>query len=230
MRKVFLVLVVTGMILYGCAGTRKAQITPSFDGLTPGGNTAYAVPGFEERSMLPQSNPDGSITLFTKGDFRFRITPLTKRTRGSTPPRTEGIDTLIKRYEADLTANPQDFDACIMLAGLYIDRGRLGDADLALRYSDTALAIRHDDASALYARGLAYDKKGDSSRALGDLVAVLRTDIQSMKGVYYILGMIYYNDGKIDEAIEAFEKVKTIDGEFADINEILEELLYWKEV
>jgi tetratricopeptide (TPR) repeat protein len=225
--KVFLVLIVTGIVLYGCASNGKAQITPDFDGFTPGG-TAYAVPDFEAGPMQPRSNPDGSITLFTKGDFRFRIIPLTKRTRGGTLPRTEGLDTLIRRYEADLAANPLDFDACIMLAGLYIDRGRQGDADLAVRYSNTALAIRQDDAEALYARGLAYNEKGDSSRALGDLVAVLRANVQSMKGVYYIMGMIYYNDGKTDEAIEAFEKVKTIDPESSDINDILEDL-YRKE-
>jgi tetratricopeptide (TPR) repeat protein len=53
---------------------------------------------------------------------------------------------------------------------------------------------------------------------------VLRTNIQSMKGVYYVMGMIYYKDGKTDEAISAFEKVKTIDPEFVDTGEVLEEL------
>jgi tetratricopeptide (TPR) repeat protein len=226
MRKVFLVLVATGMILSGCAGTGKAQINPGFDGLTPGG-AGYAVPEFEEGSMQPQYDPDGSITLFSKGSIRFRIMPMTANgnTRGALPGPNGELDTLIKRYEADLAANPRDFDACIMLAGLYIDRGRDGDADLAVRYCNTALAVRRDDAEALYARGLAYNARGDSSPALVDLVAVLRTNIQSMKGVYYIMGMIYYKDGKIDEAIESFEKVETIDPEFVDIDEILE-LLY----
>jgi tetratricopeptide (TPR) repeat protein len=227
--KFLFILIATGMILFGCAGTRSAQINPGFDGLTPGG-TSYAVPESGESSLQPQYDLDGSITLFSKGNIRFSIMPMTMNgaTRGALPGPSGEFDTLIKRYEADLAANPRDFDTCIMLAGLYINRGRDGDADLAVRYCNTALAVRRGDAEALYARGLAYNAKGESAPALVDLVAVLRTDIQSMKGVYYIMGMIYYNDGKIDEAIESFEKVKTIDPEFVDIDEILEMLYQMK--
>ena len=111
-----------------------------------------------------------------------------------------------------------------MLAGLHIDRGLPGDADLAVKYSDRALTISKDDPQALYARGLAYSEKGDNAKALNDLTAVLMSNIQSMKGVYYVMGMIQYKEGKIDEAIASFEKVKAIDPEFVDIDEILEGL------
>jgi tetratricopeptide (TPR) repeat protein len=227
---VFFLVIIAGIIFYGCVSVRKTQITPYFKDIIPGENTGYQVPEFEAGSMRTQYNPDGTITLFSKGSFHFRIMPMTDNNMRGALSRTNGeFDTLIKRYETDLAANPQDFDACIMLTGLYIDRGRAGDADLALKYSNMALSIRQDDAEALYARGLAYNKKGDSSLALGDLVTVLRTNIQSMKGVYYIMGTIYYKEGKTDEAIEAFEKVKTIDPEFVDTNEILE-MLYKKKV
>jgi tetratricopeptide (TPR) repeat protein len=225
---VLFVLITAGIVLYGCAGTPKAQVTPSFEGFTPGGTTTYAVLEFDASSLQPQNNPDGSITVFSKGNFQFKIMPMTRGdSRGALSRTNSEFDALIKQNEAKLAANPQDYDACIVLAGLYIDRGRDGDADLAVKYSDMALAIRQDDAEALYARGLAFNKKGDSSKALGDLEAVLKTNIQSMKGVYYLMGMINYKDGKIDEAIEAFEKVKAIDPKFVDTDEILE-VLYQK--
>jgi tetratricopeptide (TPR) repeat protein len=227
-KMVSFILVIMGIALYGCTSSpsgSSSQYKPSLDGFTLRESTTYDALEFEINSLQPQYNADdGTITLFSKGNFQIKIMPMTFSggTRGAgTLSRTrDEFDTLVKQYETNLAADPQDFDACIILAGLYKD----GNPDLAVKYSDMALTIRHDDPEALYARGLAYMEKGESSRALDDLKMVLRRNIQSMKGVYYIMGMIHANNKEIDEAIEAFEKVKAIDPEFADIDEILERL------
>jgi len=226
------VLIVMGFVLGGCAGTPSGSsdsAPPSLDGLTPG-EYSPAVTIYKENPLIPHYNEkDGSLTMFTTKSIAFKIMPMT-RTRSSRGPldRTpDEFSAVIKQYEAQLAANPQDYDACIMLASLYIDRGNPGDADLAVKYSDQALGIRKGDSDALYARGLAYSEKTDKSswdKALSDLEQVLRSNLSSMKGVLYVMGMLYYKEDRIDEAIASFEKVKTIDPEFVDIDEILEVL------
>jgi len=223
------VLVAAGIAVCGCASSPAGgseKIKTSLDGFTPGEKSSV---GYQSnKAVQPVYNKDGSITVMTTGNFQIKILPMTNtRGRGALNRSTEEFDKMIKQYEANLAANPQDYDACIMLAGLYIDRGKEGDADKAVKYGDQALAIRKDDADALYVRGIAYNEKDDPAsraKALNDLDQVLKSNLQSMKGVYYVMGMIYYKDGKIDEAITAFEKVKTIDPEFVDTDEILEAL------
>jgi len=227
---VLFVLVVTGIAICGCASNPSGgsgQIRPNLDGFAPGETSSVSYP-YDPKAVQPTYNRDGSITVFTAGNFQVKILPMNfKGSRSALNRTTDEFDRLIRQYETALTANPQDYDACIMLAGLYIDRGKDGDADLAVKYSDQALAIRKNDADALYVRGIAFNEKGDSAsraKAINDLEVVLKSNLQSMKGVYYLMGMIYYKEGKIDEAITAFEKVKTIDPEFVDTNEVLEEL------
>jgi tetratricopeptide (TPR) repeat protein len=151
------------------------------------------------------------------------------RTKGALNQNTEEFDELIAKYEGDLETNPRDYDTNIMLAGLYIDRNKPGDADQAIKYSNMALEIRQNDPQALYARGLSYKEAGENDKALSDLQAVLKSEIQSTKGVYYTMGTIYMKQKKPDNAIDAFEKVAALDPEFANIQEILEVLYQQKQ-
>ena len=43
-------------------------------------------------------------------------------------------------------------------------------------------------------------------------------------GIYYVIGKIHYKNENAAEAIEALEKVKTMDPDFADTNIILDAL------
>jgi tetratricopeptide (TPR) repeat protein len=225
-------LAAAGIILAACAS--GAPVAP--DGF---GNIQPVIQSYDEAgkprldimilqsesSLNPEINPDGSLTLFNFKNFQIKIMPMTvPRSRGALDRTTEEFDNLIAQYTGTVKANPQDYDAYIMLAGLYIDRGGPGDGELAVEYSTKALEISQNNPQALYARGLGYSKLGDSSSALNDLETVLKTNLQSMKGVYYVMGMIYYKDGKIDEAIEVFEKVRTLDPGFVDTDEVLEQL------
>ena len=222
---IVLFLVIAVLIFNGCKST---QINPSFDGFVYNENFISTLE-FMNDDRQTQYNRDGSITLFRFRNILVRIMPMTvsRSSRGALDRSPEEFNNLINQLEADVNANPRDFDSYIMLAGLLIDRGGPGDAERAVRFSDQALSIRINDPDALYARGVAYSEIDDApsrARAINDLENVLQANLQSMKGVYYVMGMVYYKDGKINEAISAFEKVKTIDPEFVDTDEILEVL------
>jgi len=227
------VLVVTGIVHFGCVSNpsgSSSQSNPNSEGFSSGDHPTTTI--HKITPQLPQYNRDGSLTLFTTKNIAFKIMPMTNARgslagRGALDRSPDEFNALIKQYEEQLAANPQDYDACIALAGLYLDRGNPGDADQAVKYSDRALTIRKNDSDALYARALAYSEKGDGAsraKALNDLEQVLQSNQQSTIGVYYVMGMIHYRDEKIDKAIEAFEKVKAIDPAFVDTNEILEVL------
>jgi len=135
------------------------------------------------------------------------------------------FDTEIEKYEEVLQSNPNDYDTCIKLASLYINRGRDGDDNKAIEYSNRVLAVKHNDPSALFTRGVACSQKNiDNEKALNDLETILGTNTQVNKAIYYVMGTIYYKEGKIKDAQEAFEAVIAIDPDFADIKQVLEEL------
>jgi tetratricopeptide (TPR) repeat protein len=179
----------------------------------------------DPKNFAPQYNRDGSLTVYQKGNFQIKILPMTTgRTRGALSRTTDELDAEIAKYEEALRTNPLDYDGYVMLAGLYINRDKPGDAEQALKYSNRAFEINPGDSSARYIRGLAYAGQENFPQAISDLEAVLTPDIEDPRGIYYIIGTVYYKDGKVDEAIEAFEKVKALDPEFVDTNEVLQEL------
>ena len=212
MNKTLFVLIGMGIVLIGCTGTPSTAVTSD-----------VIVTDIDSNTFSPQYNQGGTITMFTFKNLRITIFPMIS-TRRATNRTTQEFDTLIAIYAQAIESNPQDYEANIMLAGLHINHRRQGDAELAVRYSDQALAISRDSPEALYARALAYKEKGDNANALIDLETILMTNIRSMKGVYYVMGMIYFEEGRMEEAAIAFDKVKTLDPNFADINEILEYL------
>jgi tetratricopeptide (TPR) repeat protein len=230
---VFLALTAAVIVLAGCTGTpatvdRYGNMQLSIQNYVTE-NPNSMVLDYESKAFLPHLNPDGSWTLFNVNNLQIKMMPMTDgRTKGALNPSTE-LDELIAKYEDDLKANPQDYDTNIMLAGLYIDRDKPGDAAEAVKYSSMALTIKQDDPQALYARGLSYKETGESDKALSDLQAVLKSSIQSVKGVYYIMGTIYTKEKKVDDAIDAFEKVAALDPGFADTQEILEVLYQQKQ-
>ena len=214
--------------LVGCTGTpanvdRHGNMQPEIKALSTTENSTIVE--YEDKAFIPQLNQDGSMTIMTFNKFQVKMMPMTdSRPKGALNRSTEEFDQETAKYKAALLANPQDYDACIMLAGLFIDRGSPGDANEAIKYSDMALTISRDDPQALFARGLSYSEAGENDKALNDLQTVMTLNVQSTKGAYYVMGMIYYKENKTDEAIDAFEKVAALDPGFVDTNEILEVL------
>jgi tetratricopeptide (TPR) repeat protein len=214
-------LAAAGIVLSGCTGS-PAQVD-RYGNMQPVSQTYNPGPAYS--NINPRHNLDGSVTVFSKGNFQIKILPMTvRRTRGASSGTTDEFDAQIAEYLETLQANPQDYDAYIILAGLYINRDKPGDAEEAIKYSSQAIEIDRNDIQALYVRGLAYAAQGEGPKAISDLEAVLRPELEDPKGIYYIIGTVYYKDGKVDEAIEAFEKVKSLDPEFVDTSEILEQL------
>ncbi|MCL2759487.1 MAG: hypothetical protein FWD22_04685 [Treponema sp.] len=229
----FLVLTAAALILVGCAG-----IPDNRDSLAEHDPDSW-VARFGSSDFVPQDDDEDSITMLRVNNRPVRTMRMTAgRTKGAIRPDDE-INALITQYRASLTANPNDFDTCVMLAGLYIDRGGPGDAAEAIKYSDMALALNKDDPYALYIRGLSYYESGNNNdKAVADLQALMQINLQSVKGAYYLMGIIYSKDweqlraanrpveaaAKLNASIDAFEKVAIFDPDFADVQEILKVL------
>jgi tetratricopeptide (TPR) repeat protein len=175
-----------------------------------------------ENTFIPQTNPDGSVTMLRFNNFQIRITSMTDGRPKISSMAAEEFNRQIAMYRNSLQANPRDYNACIILACLFFERNLSGDFREAIKYCDTALNISREDAKALFIRGLAYGELGEKEKAMNDFQSVLRLDIQSAKSVYYLMGMIYAMDLRTNnEAINAFERVAALDPDFTDIKDVL---------
>jgi len=183
----------------------------------------------QSMDFVAQDNNDGTITLFSVNNVPVKMDSVTmggvtgRGIKGFAETNTEDMLIRISNLEAILRANPQDYETCIILAGLYIDR----DADQAIKYSNMALAINREKPEALFIRSLASIRQGGpetTAQAISDLHTVMQLNLQSAKGVYYVLGNIYYDNRDIDKAIDAFEIVAILDPEFADVQDMLNSL------
>jgi len=134
------------------------------------------------------------------------------------------FDAEITKYEVVFQTNPNDYDACITLACLYNNRNGDGDTDKVIEYCDRALVIKINDPLALCIRGIARSENGDK-KAFSDLEAVLKTNTLMSKEILYTFGKIHFKEGDFEKARKAFETVKEIDPDFADVNKILSDLL-----
>ncbi|MCL2441790.1 MAG: hypothetical protein FWD14_08610 [Treponema sp.] len=220
------VLFLIGIALIGCATGQGSQDLVNDE---HGWAAALGLSDFVARE-----NADGYITMFTIGDQAITTTKMTDgNTKGAIRPDDE-IARLITQYQAALAINPNDYEACIILAGLFIDRNKPGDAEQAVRYSNMAVAISSDGPHALYARSLSYFVSGEYDKSVADLQSLMRTNLQTVKGAHYLMGVIYSREwenlrftrpaeaaAKLEASIDAFEKVAIFDPNFADVKEIL---------
>ncbi|MCL2806067.1 MAG: hypothetical protein FWD26_09025 [Treponema sp.] len=214
----FIIVILTLAALIGCSGAPANR--PTIAKFQPSQYNAVTLE-YENNSFLPSVQSDGSVVVSRRSGINFRIMPMTSgRTKGAAIPDAE-LNELIRQNEELLRSDPQNYDACITLAGLYNDRNRPGDANQTIRYSNMALEINKDDPQAIFARGLGYNELGDNARALSDMNSVMRLNVQSVKSAAYIMGMIYYRENRVNEAIDAFELVTAIDPGFIDTSEIL---------
>jgi len=230
MKNTIIICLIILAVLSSCGGTpvvpdRSGYVQPVVQETPNLSTNAPSTIEYSPGMFSPTYNIDGSITMFSLNNLNFRIMPMTHPITRSPSVRSSGeTDTLIVQYTRALEVNPNDIDTYIILAGLHLDRGRPTDTDLAIKYSSQALEISNNNPLALYSRSLAYNEKRDNQNALKDLNELLRITPQSQKGVYYMMGMIYYRENNYNQAIESFERVKTIDPNFADTNEILTRL------
>lgn len=76
----------------------------------------------------------------------------------------EQKDTLraMQHFEKVLQINPQNYDAVMQIASMYL----LRDNDLALQYYDRALAINETSDEACYGKGFFYQNRGEYNKAV----------------------------------------------------------------
>ena len=214
------------LVLIGCVSAPSADDSLS-NWLPSRGSTDF----------LPYVNGIGSVTLFKINDLQ--ITVSTSGSKGSLRKDDEEIAARITQYQAVLAKKPNDYETCIMLAGLYADRGYAGDANEAIKYCNMALALDNNNSHALFTRSIGYLNNNEFNKAIDDLNALMKINLQSVKGAYYLMGIIYCREEeqlrksnnfteaalKLDAAIEAFQNVELFDPNFAGINEFIHELL-----
>jgi hypothetical protein len=113
-----------------------------------------------ENTFIPQTNPDGSVTMLRFNNFQIRIMPMTDGRPKISSIAAEEFNRQIAMYRNFLQATPRDYNACIILACLYFERNLSGDFREAIKYCDTALNINREDTKALFIRGLSYGELG----------------------------------------------------------------------
>jgi len=141
------------------------------------------------------------------------------RLRGENNKTTNELNEKIAEYTSAFNANPNDYDTCINLIFLYIQRDSWADV---VEFSTKALDISKGDPLALLIRGLSYyEMGGHDQNALEDLQTVIKMNIQSKKA-YFDMVDIYCKKNEPEKAREVFEAYKAIDPEFTGFDEILE--------
>jgi tetratricopeptide (TPR) repeat protein len=212
-----------GILLVSCAGVQNREEVSG---------TARPSHQIEKRPWLPRfiRNPGGSFTIFDLEDLVIPVQSLGAdpfspekdpfRTYSDSPEDLTYTD-IINFYTKIVEENPLDFEAHIVLAGLYINRGRPGDEDLALTYSDRALTLSPGDPMALYVRALAYGTLGEYQNALADLHALTGLITDQNEIVYYIIAVFEYRAGNREGAIRALQKALVINPDFTNARDAL---------
>ncbi|MCL2800443.1 MAG: tetratricopeptide repeat protein [Treponema sp.] len=116
--------------------------------------------------------------------------------------------------------NPDDYKALMNLAVLYL---KSEDIDNAIKFASKVLEIKNETSlPALLVRGLAYYEIFDHYNALKDFEEITNINKYNLEViVYYFIGSIHLREGRKEEAKNAFDKVKAIDPNFADVDQIL---------
>ncbi|MDR3172764.1 MAG: tetratricopeptide repeat protein [Treponema sp.] len=130
----------------------------------------------------------------------------------------------IEAYNQARTADPDNPGIPAVLAGFYTVRDKEGDADLAVKYSEAALALQPGDPALLFFRAMAYGNGQDYKGAIDafqDLIKMAGED----PFIYYLIAMNEVKRGGRDrEAVQALEKALDLEPDFAEAREELDRL------
>ncbi len=136
-------------------------------------------------------------------------------------PRTALIDRETQQIETRVRENPQDPDARLTTASVYLQKGQY---DQAIEQYKQALVLREDDPLALMGIGVASMEKGKLDDALIQFNRVVELSAGSefaqidkrLAAAYYYLGKIYLDSNRPEDAAPQLEKARGIDKTNAD--------------
>lgn len=128
------------------------------------------------------------------------------------PPQPQAVRQAI---EVAVTKNPGDPEAYVILAELNLQSGNVTEAEVLYTHSSNLLKSFNESAKRkgeiqkriLLGLSQVYAARGRTADALTQLNAVLQIDPPNL-GALDLAGRIYFNDGKIAEAIAAFDKIR----------------------
>lgn len=136
-------------------------------------------------------------------------------------PNEKVLDRQARHLEEMVQKNPQNADLRVAAANYYLDGGLV---DLAIQQGEEALKINADHQGALVLLGRAYQKKGDAETAIAYFTRVVALNKDNpmakidtrFEMVNYQLGVLYSQQGKYPEAVQALQRALSIDRTDAD--------------
>lgn len=129
-------------------------------------------------------------------------------------PQQQGLskeqNQAILSHEAEVTANPENFNAWTQLGHLYFDTNQY---DKAIGAYTKSLELHSGDANLWTDLGVMYRRAGDSTKAVESFDKAISMDSKHEpsrlnKGI-----VLYYDFEKVDEAVAAWESVLQINPE-----------------
>jgi len=119
------------------------------------------------------------------------------------------VEELIKIFEKELEANPNDYKSKKDLALVYGMGGRLKDS---IRLYEELLSVKPDDSNALVNLGLDYHKIGENDKAIKTLERVVEQaktknmEPATLSSSHTNLGVIYESMLDFDRAVGEYKK------------------------
>ena len=120
------------------------------------------------------------------------------------------LDEAIWRFTQVLAVQPRSADTYSSRGLAYLERGRPGDADLAIADLSRAADLSYPTASTYYNRAVAYldrGRQGDLARALNDLEQAIAADSESA-GAYVNRAAVYLGRGDSGDLELAFDDLE----------------------
>ena len=121
-------------------------------------------------------------------------------------------DEAVRRFEQAITIDPSLGAAYTGLAALHLEADEF---DEVLEISERLLAIDEKNAEALGIRYEAFRRKGDEVNMAAALEQLQSADPDRIVAAFFQQGVLRFNEGNNEGAIEAFERVLAADPEYA---------------
>jgi tetratricopeptide (TPR) repeat protein len=121
-------------------------------------------------------------------------------------------DEAVRRFEQAITIDPTLGAAYTGLAALHLEAEEF---DQALEISQRLLEIDEKNAEALGIRYEAFRRKGDEANMAAALEQLQSADPERIVAAFFQQGVLRFNEGNNEGAIEAFERVLAADPEYA---------------